>query len=64
MTGFPSTAELAKESREALRRSRESPAEHFDRLVRLGFINKRGEVTKLLGGDAEPETSSSIEYRP
>ncbi len=56
---FPSAAEIAEEAREALRRSPESPKEHFDRLVRLGWINTRGEVTKLLGGDAEPETNNS-----
>jgi hypothetical protein len=58
-TRFPTPAEIAEEAREAMRRSPESPKEHFDRLVRLGFINTRGEVTKLLGGDAEPETNGS-----
>lgn len=42
----------------ALRESRESPHEHFERLVQLGWINRQGEVTRLLGGDAEPEPDS------
>ena len=32
--------------------------EHFEQLVRLGWINRQGEVTRLLGGDAEPEPDS------
>jgi hypothetical protein len=59
VTRFPTPAEIAEEAREAMRQSPESPKEHFDRLVRLGFINTRGEATKLLGGDAEPETNGS-----
>lgn len=39
----------------ALRESRETPKERFARLVQLGWINRQGEVTRLLGGDAEPE---------
>jgi hypothetical protein len=53
----PST--LAAEAREALNRAPESPQEHFARLVRMGFINARGQVTHLLGGDAEPEPEQS-----
>jgi len=56
-TVSPST--LAGEAREALRKSPESPEEHFSRLVRRGFINARGQVTTLLGGDAEPEPERS-----
>jgi hypothetical protein len=47
--------EIAREAREALAKNPETPKEHFERMVRAGFINKRGEVTKLLGGDADPE---------
>jgi hypothetical protein len=57
MNSFPSPRELADEAREALRASPEDPKRHFQRLVEMGWINARGEVTKLLGGDAEPEAS-------
>lgn len=55
MTRILTTAELGREALAALQRSKEPPKEHFERLVRLGWINRRGEVTRLLGGDAEPE---------
>lgn len=58
MTPFQTPAELAEEAMKALRESREPPHEHFARLVRLGWINRQGEVTRLLGGDAEPEADS------
>ena len=58
MTRFMTTAELAADARKALRESRESSHEHFERLVKLGWINRQGEVTRLLGGDAEPEPDS------
>ncbi len=32
-----------------------TPREHFERMVQTGIINRKGEVTKLIGGDAEPE---------
>ena len=52
----PSPEELAAEAREALRRlPPQSSREHFTELVRKGWINARGQVTKLLGGIAEPE---------
>ena len=50
-------SELAEEARAALAAHKETSSEHFERLVRKGFINRRGEVTKLIGGDAEPEES-------
>src|SRR4051812_43400930 len=53
---FPTLEELAREAREALRSEpAESADEHFNRLVRLGWINARGEVTKLIGGSADSE---------
>jgi hypothetical protein len=52
---YVSPKEIAREAREALARNPETPEQHFERLVRAGFINKHGEVTKLLGGDADPE---------
>lgn len=58
MTHFRTTTELAADAMKALRESREPPQEHFARLVSLGWINRQGEVTRLLGGDAEPELDS------
>ncbi len=58
MTRFRTTAELAADAMRALRESRESSHEHFERLVKLGWINRQGEVTRLLGGEAEPEADS------
>lgn len=55
---FPTSEELAREAREALARSNETPEEHFARLVRRGWINSKGEVTRIFGGDAEPEPGS------
>ena len=52
----PSPEEIAAEARETLRRlPPQSSREHFTELVRKGWINARGQVTKLLGGIAEPE---------
>jgi hypothetical protein len=52
----PSPEELAAEAREALRRlPPQSAREEFTELVRKGWINARGQVTKLLCGVAEPE---------
>lgn len=52
----PNPEELAKEARNALcGEPSENADEHFTRLVRLGWINARGQVTKLIGGAAEPE---------
>ena len=61
---FPSPSEIAREAREALEKSRETPEEHFRRLIRCGFINSRGEVTTLLGGDAEPEVELNPDGTP
>lgn len=51
----PTPAEIAKEAREVLARVKETPQETWDRLIHLGWINAKGEVTRLIGGDAEPE---------
>jgi len=61
---FPSARQLAKEAREALARNKETPEEHFDRLIKLGFINSKGEVTTLLGGAAEPEVPLNPDGTP
>lgn len=55
MNSLPTPRELAAEALEALRAAPEDPKQHFQRLVDQGWINTRGQVTKLLGGDAEPE---------
>jgi len=55
---FPTPQEIGREAREALAKSRETPQEHLARLIRLGWINRKGEVTRLMGGDAEPEPFS------
>ena len=39
----------------ALEASKLSPAEDFERMVRNGLINREGKVTRLIGGEAEPE---------
>jgi hypothetical protein len=52
----PSPEELAREARQALQK--QPPKEGRDlyiELVRKGFINARWQVTKLIGGSAEPE---------
>lgn len=52
---FPTPRELAEEARKALKRNPETPEEHWKRLIRAGFINRKGEVTWVLNGEAEPE---------
>ncbi|HTU24656.1 MAG TPA: hypothetical protein VMF30_04625 [Pirellulales bacterium] len=44
-----------EEMQSALEATRLSPAEHFAQMVRDGIIDNEGRVTKLVGGDAEPE---------
>jgi hypothetical protein len=52
----PTPEQLAREAREALsRRPGMTSREHFTWMVRQGLINARGEVTRLIGGSAEPE---------
>ncbi len=52
-----STKELIRASRKAFEASKLPPRELFAHLVRLGFIDAQGRVTKLLGGSAKPEPS-------
>jgi hypothetical protein len=53
---YPTPAELAAEAQEALRRDPPKEGrELFIELVRQGFINAMGQVTRLIGGEAEPE---------
>jgi hypothetical protein len=53
---YPTPEELAREAREALRKHPPKEGlELFIDLVRKGFINARGQVTRLIGGSGEPE---------
>jgi hypothetical protein len=53
---FPTPKELAAEAREALRRHPpKTGRELYIWLVRQGFINAKWQVTRLIGGSAEPE---------
>jgi hypothetical protein len=53
---YPTPEELAREAREALRKHPPKEGlELFIELVRNGFINAQGQVTRLIGGSAEPE---------
>jgi hypothetical protein len=52
----PTPEELAAEAREALRKvPPKSGHELFVELLRKGFINANWQVTKLIGGSADPE---------
>jgi hypothetical protein len=44
-----------EEMRAAFEASHLPPKEDFARMVRNGLINWKGQLTKLVGGDAEPE---------
>jgi len=56
MNGTPTPEELACEAREALKKvPPKTGRELFVELVRKGFINARWQVTKLIGGSADPE---------
>jgi hypothetical protein len=53
---FPTPEELAAEARETLRRyPPKEGRELYIELVRKGFINAKWQVTRLIGGSAEPE---------
>jgi hypothetical protein len=55
MSEIMSTKELVQASKKAFEASKLPPRELFAHLVRLGWIDTRGRVTKLLGGSAKPE---------
>jgi hypothetical protein len=57
-----STKELVLASRKAFEASKLPPRELFAHLVRLGWIDARGRVTKLLGGSAKPERTPRTRY--
>ncbi len=45
--------ETLKRARQALSRAHQEPVgRHFDRLVRMGLIDRKGRVTRLYGGKA------------
>jgi hypothetical protein len=44
-----------EEMRAALAATKLPPKEGFERMVRNGIINIHGQVTRLVGGAAEPE---------
>lgn len=44
-----------EEMQAALGATRLPPKEHFAQMIRDGIINAKGQVTKLVGGEAEPE---------
>lgn len=44
-----------KELLAALEATELPPKENFERMVAIGLINSEGQVTKLFGGEAEPE---------
>lgn len=48
---------IIAEMRAALEASYRSmtPQEHFQRMIRNGLIDSQGALTKLFGGDADPE---------
>lgn len=39
----------------ALEATKLPPKENFERMVAIGLINSEGQLTKLYGGEAEPE---------
>jgi hypothetical protein len=52
----PTPEELSAEARAALRKAPPDTGHAlYVRLIRKGFINARGQVTRLIGGSAEPE---------
>ncbi len=56
LNASPTPEQLVAEIREGFRRVPPLTGhELFVSLIRSGFINARGEVTRLIGGEAEPE---------
>jgi hypothetical protein len=47
------------EMQAAMEATRLPPREGFARMVRDGLINARGELTRLFGGEAEPEPGAN-----
>jgi hypothetical protein len=47
-----------EEMKAALDATELPPFEAFQRMIRDGLINRRGQLTKLYGGEAEPESGA------
>jgi len=47
------------EMRAALRATKLPAEEHFAQMIKRGLINKEGQLTRLYGGSAEPESSAN-----
>jgi len=60
MMPFRTARELGEEMKRIFEEHPETSEEHFARLVRAGFLNSKGQVTWLIGGEAEPE----VEFLP
>ncbi len=59
----PSPRQLGEEALAALRAApRETPEQVFARLVRMGLTDTQGRVTRLYGGEAEPETDKANQF--
>lgn len=48
-----------EEMRAAMAATQLPPKENFERMVRNGIVNLKGQVTKLVGGAAEPEPGAA-----
>ena len=60
---FQSSSEIAKEALEAMRsKPKRTAGQIFARLIRIGLINTKGRVTKLYGGEVEPEIERADEF--
>ncbi|MCE9529948.1 MAG: hypothetical protein K8T89_02220 [Planctomycetes bacterium] len=56
MNPFPTRAQLVAKAREAIRKDPPKMAHDlYMELVSKGFIHSKWEVTKLIGGSADPE---------
>ncbi|HEY2251194.1 MAG TPA: hypothetical protein VGH74_09045 [Planctomycetaceae bacterium] len=58
MNEIMSTKHMVEEWRKALAATRRTPREHIAHLIELGWIDRQGRVTTLLGGTAKPEPSA------
>jgi hypothetical protein len=60
---YKSSREIAKEAFEAIRTGpKETAGQLFARLIRIGLIDTHGQITKLYGGDAEPEIEKADQF--
>ncbi|CAN5299902.1 hypothetical protein BH10PLA2_BH10PLA2_05910 [soil metagenome] len=60
---YKSSREIAKEAMDAMQNGpKETAGQMFARLIRIGLIDTEGQITKLYGGDAEPEIERADEF--